>query len=150
MKAPNTRYRIQVMLQGEPPSEVQAVLSYLLDRSKLRKMPSPAIPNHPFFMIGGWSSIFQQGFGRAKINSRGQFKFTVTGETSLEEQDIALFLRWLTPYIEPTRRPKRIAVIRNNARRDLTCLSYFVYNEVLSMCFVNAPFMQITNFQAAA
>lgn len=150
---PMTRLRIQLLLKPDVPAEVLAALQYLLAPSTKNIGRPKQIPDHPFFFIPGWDRMFRLSYGTLDEPSRakGAIRLHVVGYTHLEEQDVGLLLRWLMPYVEETgSRPKRIAVCRNEARREMICVSYFTRNARLQVFFTEQPLVAVENFQAKA
>lgn len=134
---PLTNFRIQAILHGDIAPETIALLRYMCSKGPTRPALSVETPDHPFFKLPGWENVFQRGSARVVSTPRHTFNLIVKGTTVLEEQDIALFLRWLLPNIMSTGNElKRIAEVRSAARNNRETLTYFVRNEELSVEFL--------------
>lgn len=151
MQNPNTMYRIELVLAKETSQEVLDVLKFLLAKQRTRLNMQVAIPNHPFFFTDGWMRLFEHHL-TASLRRRagGGWQFRVVGDTNGEEQDIGLFLRWLLPDIKDTNRPRRLAAVRNRARRQVSSINYFICKGALNVELVDDPIHALTNFHLRA
>lgn len=148
---PKTMYRIELVLNPSTPPEVLDVVRYMTGRKVAWPFTAATVPNHPFFFTPDWMKAFNRATSRSIARrTSGAYVLRLCGESALEEQDIGLFLRWLLPHVRLTHRPRRVAVVRNKARTQLPCLSYFVSEGALTAEFVEQPLLTINNFQARA
>jgi len=144
-------YRIELVLASDVPRGVLEVLQYMLSGPRAQLNIAIETPNHPLFGTPGWMRMFYHcAASSLKLRAGGTYRLAVRGESDSEEQDFGLFLRWLAPYIRDSNRPRRIAVVRNKARKQLACLNYFICQGKIGTEFVDQPLLSINNFYVRA
>lgn len=151
MDNPSTGFRIRVVLKPDLPFEILSLLTFMLgNKAGQRYAPKDiVVPPQHFFSNKEWMLLFQQSLSTLQRRADRTLVLLSTGSTTLEEQDIGLFLRWLRPYVlNKGRRPCLIAVVRNNARPSRNDgLSYHCVGQSLSVTYNDRPLLSIKNFQ---
>lgn len=135
-------YRMNIRIDKFAPQQVLDLVAMMVERgnkicnSERRFLHKPrALPNHPFFTVEGWFNLLRNTTPLKKrfvshVTTGGLLRYIsgrvwlleeekhlvlrAVGISPLEEQDFALFLHWLMPYIErPTESDNWLAMAQS-------------------------------------
>lgn len=135
-------YRLNLRIDKFAPQQVLDLVAMMVERgnkvsnSDRRYLHKPrAVPSHPFFRVEGWFNLLRNTTPLKRrfvshVTTGGLLRYIsgrvwlleeekylalqAVGLSALEEQDFALFLHWLMPYIErPTGKDNWLAMVQS-------------------------------------
>lgn len=135
-------YRLNIRIDKFAPQQVLDLVAMMVERGNKisntdrRFLHKPrTVPNHPFFTVEGWFNLLRNTTplkrrfvshittggllryisGRVWLSEEPKYlELHAVGLSGLEEQDFALFLDWLMPYvIRPTEADSWLAMVQS-------------------------------------